>query len=192
MLKAILDDGSVIEVKYGWIPLTSKDGGDMAIVDAEDMRRLSEHGWHRRAFATNGHTETVYAHRGDYSSGKLQTVKMHREIFGDIPEGLEVDHINGDGRDNRKENLRLVTRSQNAQNQRKTTKPTASKYKGVSYMQPYSKKTLANPWVAKICKDYQRMHIGSFATEEEAALAYNEKAKELHGEYARLNKIEGE
>lgn len=71
-------------------------------------------------------------------------------------------------------------------NEQRYTTPTSSKYKGVSYY----KGNLTNPWTACINKDGKRNHLGYYATEEEAAKAYNEKAKELHGDSAKLNKIE--
>jgi len=107
---------------------------------------------------------------------------MHREIM-DAPAGMEVDHINGNGLDNRKCNLRLATSSQNKRNQRKQRRKTSSKYKGV-YWHKRDK-----VWVVRIQAEGKEKYIGSYKTEQEAALAYNEAALKYHGEYAKLNEV---
>ena len=102
--------------------------------------------------------------------------QAHRIIWlwmiGEWPE-LHLDHINGDRSDNRLCNLREATYSQNAQN-RKLANNNTSGYKGVSFK--------SNKWVAGI-------NLGAFNTKEEAALAYNEAATKLFGEYAKLNEV---
>ena len=98
------------------------------------------------------------------------------------PPGLEVDHINRDKLDNRKSNLRLVTRSQNCAN-RGNFKNSRSKYKGVRW----NKKM--GLWEAAIRKDGVITTIGAFDDEVAAASAYNEYARKLWGEYAVLNDI---
>lgn len=109
--------------------------------------------------------------------------KLHRAhrlawlyVYGQLPN--MIDHINGNRRDNKIENLRLVNRSQN-QGNRKTSIKNNSGFKGV-YWNAKRKKYFAN------CKNE---HIGIFKTAEEAAEAYNKKALELFGEYAKLNLI---
>ena len=100
-----------------------------------------------------------------------------------VKEGLLVDHINGDKLDNRKENLRLVTMSQSNANRgkinfkRKVDK--RSKFIGVSWDR--------NAYRAIICKDGKKEYLGRFDIEEDAAKAYNKRALELFGEYARIN-----
>lgn len=103
---------------------------------------------------------------------------LHRLIMG-AKKGEEVDHINHDRMDVRKKNLRLCKPSENAKNRRAVK----GKYKGVHF----SKKP--KRWVAQITKDYRCYHIGFFHSAKEAAKAYNEKAKELHGEFAYLNTL---
>lgn len=115
----------------------------------------------------------------------------HRLIWlyfkGIFPKRL--DHINQNKSDNRIENLRESTRSQNHMNRKKQrtyqNQPCSSKYKGVNY-QKTSKK-----WVAYIQINKKGIRLGSFNTEKEAGLAYNKKAIELFGEFACLNIIEG-
>jgi hypothetical protein len=145
------------------------------IVDDDDYERYGHLKWHfshGRAVRRNG--------------WKVKTNQwLHREIMGN-PQGLLVDHINGNPLDNRKENLRLCVQSQNMGNARKTTKKTSSVYKGVHRE---SSKGFKNPWSAYVNKDGKRSSLGHFATEEEAALAYNTKAEELFGEFANLNVI---
>lgn len=110
---------------------------------------------------------------------KYQESYLHR-LITNAPKGLQVDHINGNRLDNRKINLRICSSSDNSKNRPKNK----GNYKGV-----YLDK-LRNKWIAQITKNYKCYHIGSFEKEIEAALAYNEKAKELHGEFAYLNKIQ--
>lgn len=92
-----------------------------------------------------------------------------------------VDHINGNGLDNRRENLRIATMSSNQWNQRKQRRCTKSKFKGVGL------DDRTNKWSADIRAYKQRFYLGSFVLEEDAAMAYDAAARKLHGEFARLN-----
>ena len=94
---------------------------------------------------------------------------------------MVVDHIDHDGLNNCKSNLRIATLSENRRNSRKA-KDTSSKYKGVSWHKNNKK------WEVKIGFNYKKIHIGYFNNIKEAAEAYNKKAKELFGEFAYLNK----
>jgi hypothetical protein len=91
-----------------------------------------------------------------------------------------VDHINGNGLDNRKSNLRICTHQQNCENSRKRKK-SFSKYKGV-YWSKNAKK-----WVAQITIDGKSKHLGYFELEEDAAAAYDKAAVKYFGEFACLN-----
>ncbi len=114
-------------------------------------------------------------------------VYLHRYLFEQIDNNLVVDHINGNILDNRKCNLRLCTTRQNIINSKPQKNKRYSKYKGVSYCSTENRR---KRWVAA-CEVYgKRVTIGRFHTEKEAAEAYNKKAYELFGEYAKLNKIE--
>nr|AAL73456.1 endonuclease [Tetrahymena thermophila] len=117
----------------------------------------------------------------------FKTYSMHRIVakhFISNPQQLKnVDHINNDKLDNRIGNLRWVTNQQNRMNQLKTKKPTSSIYKGVFLIKKY------NLWKAQIKINKKKFYLGQFQTQEEAALAYNAKAIELFGEFAKLNII---
>ena len=108
----------------------------------------------------------------------------HRVIWemhhGKIPPGTYVDHINHNRSDNRIENLRLALPEENAWNTSKTKKKTSSKYKGVY-------KTKSGKWSSSIVYKGDKISIGVFEDEQEAAEAYNIVAKELYNEFAVLN-----
>lgn len=107
--------------------------------------------------------------------------KAHRLIWiyfnGDIDTALQIDHINHIRSDNRIENLRLATRSQNGSNTTKQ-KNNTSGYKGVSWSKQYKK------WVAQIMKNKKLIYLGLFATPELAHAAYIAAAEKLHKEFA--------
>jgi hypothetical protein len=104
---------------------------------------------------------------------------MHRYILGVTDRNLYVDHINHDGLDNRRDNLRVCTLAENLRNQRAK----AGRFKGVSF---YSKR-IAKPWAAFIQENGKRKNLGYFATEIEAAQAYDKAATVNYGEFAALN-----
>jgi hypothetical protein len=155
------------EEGFGLIPLTQ---GKFAIVDAEDYDRLSKYKW---CAAKDG--ETFYAQRG--SNGT--TILMHREIMH-APKGMICDHIDHNGLYNRKSNLRLCTNAQNQYNKR-PKKDCASRYKGVILRRDCKR------WRAQIGYNRKRIHLGDFDDQMEAAMAYDDKAVELFGEFAWLN-----
>lgn len=103
---------------------------------------------------------------------------MHRFLIG--AKGEFVDHINGDGLDNRKSNLRLCSNAQNVQNTG-LTRANTSGYKGIRLRN--------GRWDSRITCLNKTYHLGVFSTKEEAARAYNAAAIELHGEFARLNDV---
>lgn len=147
-----------------YIPLTK---GKSALVDDEDYEYLNQWKW---SYANEG-----YAVRSTRVQGKQYTRYMHRELSG--CEG-RTDHKNQDKLDNRRENLRPATSSQNRVN-RPSLNHTSS-YKGVS-------KKKNDRWQAYIGKDNKILWLGTFDSEIHAAMAYDLWAKELHGEYAYLN-----
>ena len=158
--------------RYGYafrkIPLTQ---GQYAIVDPERYEELAKHKW----FAVRNDGR-FYAVR----SAKNKNVKMHHVIIG-TEEGKVIDHINSNGLDNRKANVRFATSQQNSWNQRKQRGNSSSKYKGVSWEKKRKE------WRARITFKGRVVHLGRFDTEEEAAMAYDGKAREFFGEFAWLN-----
>lgn len=112
-----------------------------------------------------------------------KTYFLHRVIwvlmFGNIPKGFYIDHINGNKTDNRLENLRLATNSQNQQN-RPAPKNSSSGYRGVTWHKQ------AQKWMARICYNKQRKTIGLFDTAENAYKAYKDEAKKLFTHAERL------
>ena len=124
-----------------------------------------------------------YAYRLRYNSkkGKYENISMH-QIIHKNPKGSQTDHINRDPLDNREQNLRTATSSQNRMNidlKRNNT----SGYKGV-YWHKRDKQ-----WMVRIQKDYKQIFLGNFHDKKIAALRYNIEARELFGKYAKLNII---
>lgn len=149
------------------------DGKNLLVSD-EDYNWVSKYLW---SVNKNG-----YAVRSvKTSDGKWSKLYAHREILN-APTGLFVDHIDGNKLNNQRDNLRLCTSKDNQRNS-KSANGSSSKYKGVCWDKSRRK------WLANITVDRKSIYIGRFKTEEEAALAYNEKAIELFGEFARLNII---
>ena len=154
------------------IPLTQ---GKFAIVDDGDFEELSKHKWCIMKSGRNA----FRAVRGIWKNERRITVYMHRVVMN-APKNLDVDHINHNPLDNRKCNLRVCTKSQNQHNQQ-LHKDGSSRFKGVSINRQ------VNKWAAAIKFKSKSISIGLFGSEVEAAKAYDEKAKELFGEYAYVN-----
>lgn len=147
--------------------------GFCVLIDAEDLEKVMAF----RFWSASKSGETRYAtHNG------RTRVSMHRLILGvgKTDRQTVVDHINGNGLDNRKANLRIVTQSQNLRWKRKLSG--ASKFKGVS-----KGTSKARPWAARVFFEGKTRQLGSFATQEEAARCYDDWAKTTYGEFARLN-----
>lgn len=156
------------------IPLTQNN---LALVDDDDYEKISEYKWRNH----NG-----YAARTTPRSAEVRTtILMHREILGDIPEGMDVDHINGNKSDNRRSNLRIVTRQQNCHNSPKRARNTSG-YKGVSFDKR------KNKWRARLRHEGSELFLGYFENKHDAARMCNFWASDLFGEFARLNVIKEE
>jgi hypothetical protein len=151
-----------------FIPLTR---GLFAIVDAEDFAVLSE--WNWRALRSSTIADKWYAIRdltvAEQAGGPPGTISMHRWLYG-VPAGLDIDHANGNGLDNRRANLRVCTRAQNIQNTR-AKKMNLHGFRGVAR----DKKK----FVATIRVDGERHRFGPFLTPLEAALAARSKLRRV-------------
>ena len=150
--------------------------GKFTIVDQDDFEKLKEYKWH----ITDSRSRCRYAVRTVRKGGKRRRCAMHR-VISQAPEGLFVDHINRNGLDNRRGNLRIVTAQQNSWNTRLGRGQGKSKYKGVGWDNDKQK------WRATIYIDNKLKHLGRFEDEKEAAATYDRTAKKYRGEYAFLN-----
>jgi hypothetical protein len=178
-----IDGAEAVEI----IIESPKYGTHIALVDKEDYPRVKEFRW---SLLIPGHF--IYARTKiprpdgtwyDTTSGKrerrMSTVQLHR-LITNAPKGMVTDHINHNGLDNRKSNLRVCTNAENMRNQQ-SHKGSTSIYKGVCWDKA------AGKWRAQIMFERKDIYIGCFTDEKEAARASDAKAKELHGEYAYLN-----
>jgi len=143
--------------------------GDILIDDC-DYDLVKDYNWHCAKSRNTFYAVSVF---------KNKKIKMHRFILS--PKSSEIiDHINGNGLDNRRNNLRIVTASQNRMNCG-SYKGTSSIYKGVTYREEYKK------WVSGVRFKGVRYNLGTFDNEIAAAVAYDKKSIELFGEFARVN-----
>lgn len=145
--------------------------GRQILVDDTDYETIAQFRWY-----TNPHKGLCYAFNSNGDS-------VHGLIMQpNTKTGEMVDHIDGNGLNNKRDNLRICTCHQNILNS-KSKENATSKFKGVKYNNRLKK------WIARISYNYQSYLIGEYDTENEAALAYNQKAIELHKGFARLNII---
>jgi hypothetical protein len=151
--------------------------GEWTIVDADVYYRLGRFKW-----SAAGDDGKMYAARilRKTECGRIKTIYLHREIMN-FPKRLLVDHKNCNSLDNRRDNLRLATCSQNMYNRSKTKSKTTSKYVGVTYGKDRHK------WEVAIYCQKRKIWLGRFDSEIDAAKAYDEAARKYHGEFARLN-----
>lgn len=138
-----------------------------ALLSDCDIARVCGHSWY---INTHGYIQET-------RTGLL----LHRLVMN-APKGVQVDHINGDKLDNRRENLRLCDNTQNSHNQQRHVAG-QSKYKGV--------RRNGKRWQAQIAIFGIHKTLGTHDTEAEAALAYNAAARHHFGVFARLNEVEG-
>jgi hypothetical protein len=149
------------------IPLTK---GKVALVDDSDYAALIGRRWQ-------------YHHEGyAVSTENYKQIRMHRVIMDHVPDGEIIDHINGNGLDNRRVNLRISDNSKNQANRGLLTNNTSG-YKGVTYHKGKRK------WMARLAHMGREFFLGYYSTKEDAAKAYNHKAVEIWGEHARLNDL---
>jgi hypothetical protein len=159
------------------IPLTQ---GKVAIVDDEDYEQLAQYKWTYLSGRKTG-----YAMRFAKVDEKRVLVLMHRFILS-APDGTEVDHRDRNGLNNTRDNIRIATPSQNRVNAPKRNGKCSSQFKGVVRSSNSSR-----PWEAIIKVGHKAMSLGYFASEQDAACAYNYAAVEYYGEFAYVNDIPG-
>lgn len=161
-----------------YIPLTQ---GKCAVVDAADFDFLSQWKWYAHFDKRCGKWYAERSERyGPRREGKKRLIQMHR-ILLNAPHGMDVDHKDGDGLNNRRSsNIRLATRHQNHGN-RGPARGSVSGYKGVHYHSQNGN------WRARISVNGKSKHLGSFDSAEDAARAYDKAAVEYFGEFASLN-----
>jgi len=184
--------------------LTSVEETYNIIVDKKDWDRILENNRIPHIFRkrlSSGNTSNYYRVKIEdkgkprLPSGKLRFSFLHRWILGEenIPEGMQVDHVNGNPLDNRRSNLRLCTLMENMVN-RKNKNP-YSKYNGVCYnngnkkVSTGTRRCISRPWKATITlkAGEGKINIGTFVTEEEAAIAWDKIAYKHFREFAQLN-----
>ncbi len=166
-------------LQYGFpfrrIPLTQ---GKFAIVDPQDYDKLAKYKWF--AMRSRRGLYAIRMVKAKHGRSRQKNVRMHRVIL-DVPEGKFVDHVNHNGLDNRRANLRVATMQQNSWNKRKQRGNYSSQYKGVTWFKR------AGKWQVRINCNGRTILIGYFYDEKAAVRAYDVKAAELYGEYAALN-----
>jgi hypothetical protein len=153
--------------------------GFIALVDDADYERVSAHKWRALVDRRRGKVYAVRKTRGPHHSRR--SVYLHREILNVTDPNVKVDHRNGDGLDNRRENLRACSTAQNNMNSGKRRDAQSSRYKGVCWHKRYGK------FQAEIKLNGRSKYLGMFTDQIEAALAYDAAAREHFGEFACTN-----
>jgi hypothetical protein len=149
--------------------------GKIALVDDDMFDYLNQWKW----YAKNS-GENWYAKRSVWANGKKHNISMHRLLMNISDPKIQIDHKDGDGLNNQKSNLRFCTRSQNYMNKKSQVHKT-SIYKGIYYHKASKK------YIAKVGYNKNQIYLGYFKNELDAAKAYDIKALELFGEFARPN-----
>lgn len=149
--------------------------GQTAIVNDDDYEYLSKMSWH-----TLKNKTTYYACHGERFGKKMKSILMHRLIMK-TPKGMETDHMDGNGLNNQKSNLRVCTISENRRNQTRKKLNCSSKFKGVSW------NSAQKIWVANLQVDNKHVWLGRHHNEIDAAKAYDNAAREYFKEFACLN-----
>lgn len=159
-----------VDGDVAYVPLTR---GYEAIIDAVNVHLVKDWNWCAQVCP-----RTVYATRGvRLPDGTQKTIMMHRQIMR-ADAGIEVDHIDCDGLNNRMGNMRLASKSQNQMNAR-VRRSAKSDKKGVSWHKVTAK------WQASITLNGKKRHLGLYKCETSAAMAYARECFKLHGEFAR-------
>lgn len=159
-------------------------GESVAIVDDEDAQRVAAYG--KWTPAKNGKPPKIYAFtyiKGSAAKGKHERIKLHNLIAGNPPDGMVVDHIDGDPLNNRRSNLRFATKRQNAANSR--PKARNRRFKGIST-------TSGGKFFATVNSGGVYIRSPCYDSKEHAAAAYNQIATHIFGQFAWLNDVSPE
>lgn len=150
-----------------------------ALVSNSDYQYLSQWTWCCQRIG-----KTFYAARVERQNGRRRYVYMHRVVADRAGRlGARVDHFDGDGLNNQRSNLRSATHQQNLWNRGKN-RNNSTGFKGV-----YPCKSQNNPFYAQIVVDGKNHYLGCYQSKRQAALAYNEAARQHFGRYANLNRV---
>lgn len=172
MLEAtVMTSRTRIDGEVAYLTLTK---GYVAVIDVADVLAVGKYRWFALVCGN-----TAYASRSGCRdrSGKRAAILLHRIILG-ASDGIGVDHIDGDGLNNRRSNLRLADQSQNACNRRRYV-TSISGLKGVSL------ETKGHKWRARIMVRGKSKYLGYFASKEAAHAAYRFASAAIHGEFGR-------
>ena len=151
--------------------------GQVVTVDDEDHERVSQFKWRAQWYSYEGYFVPL---REQDRYGDRKIILLSRFIMN-APSGLDVDHKNHNHMDCTRVNLRVCTRAENLANQIKQRRSCSSRFKGVSWLKHIKR------WMAYITKDGQRIYLGVFKNEEDAAYVYDTNARKLFGAFAYLN-----
>lgn len=162
------------------IPLTN---GGVALIDDADYPLVRGRTWRWRQSGRIRYAESHHDGRPENTKRRLRVrTFMHRIILGLSDPKTCCDHINRNGLDNRRCNLRPATRSQNMANRNKTVKNSTG-FKGVVYL----RRRRVPTWTAQIGVMYRVVYLGRFQTPEDAARAYDKAALFFFGDFANIN-----
>lgn len=164
-----------------------KYGQKICLVDEEDFELVSKYSW----VLEKGRTTFYAIYSRKFTSGDRITIRMHQLILNIKPEtngkrSIKTDHINHNGLDNRRSNIRVCTNSQNGANSRKARTNKLTPYKGVTIKRYKGGKFR---YCARIRVNDNLIHLGNFIDPKVAALKYNEAAKKYFGEYSYINEV---
>lgn len=164
----------ILKDNCAFVPLSTD--GIFTVIDKDDIEKVNKYTWH---LDKKGKQRYVIV---NITYNRTTTkIYLHRFIMN-CPKNMTVDHINHNGLDNRKNNLRICTNRENSINSRKR-RNTSSIHKGVSWDKSMNK------WQSYIKNISKKEHLGYFDDETEAAKIYNKRAIELFGEFAYPNNV---
>lgn len=170
---------TIHEDRHGAYVIFISPQDEQAFVNHNDAIRLN---LFQKCISVHRYQRSKYLWAETRSNKKREANSVHRMILNP-PDYMQVDHIDHNGLNNRRHNLRLATRSENAKNQRLQNQDKSSKFKGVTW------RASRNKWIAQIGLSGIRTHLGLFVKEIDAAIAYNRAATKHFGEFALLNKV---